>query len=371
MKPLVTKHQVRSVDYFVWLTVNAGPGFRQVQQQQTQQSAIAANANNKKGNYMNYLTYDPVIRPAFESTEDHNIKNEQPTIYTDLHRLMTSTIRQATKVMTSSNIDENKGVDSTVNLRTLRVLMDPLEDGPVLDELRQRLQDASSSSSLYDVFPMIDHRPHAKDRTRIGNKNMIRLFLAIETLWDEHVVKTEHELQQQYDYVLILRDDTYWIDDFDLERVIQTNPKADAYVLSCNARQPSMLPPELNDHGILIKRSTAHVVGKYLTSMVRSPSASSKGYMLDECHKSVQRYVGSDRGCNSEMILKYILQKNNVTVQLVPQSVMPFERSVIVKHHQDVGSDSHEEYCLHKYCQSLEEPLKLPPDLRHCKDIKL
>ena len=355
------------MDYYVWLTMNAGPGFRQSTTSITSSDSIQGDTTPRKGNYMNYLAYDPVLRPVFESS--HRLEH----VKTNLQKVMADTIHQVTA--TSSMSPSKKA-----NLRMVQLLENPLEDGPIVEELRQKVQNddnnkdessSSSSSSLYDSFPMIDHRPQAKDRTRIGNHNMVRLFLAIESLWDGYVVKTELETNRRYDYILILRDDTYWISDFDLQRVINTNPAADAFVLSCNARQPGMLPPEINDHGILIKRSKADVVGKYLSSMVHAD--------LNECHRSVRSFVGAERGCNSEMILKYILHKNNVTVQLVPQSVLPFERSVIVNHNPDNGEsnnnknngDNSYEYCLHKFCQSIEQPLAIPADLRQCKDITI
>ena len=378
MKPKNSGTKPVVMDYYVWLTMNAGPGFRQSTTSTTSSDSSGGDTTPRKGNYMNHLSYDPVLRPIFESSQSDESGDSSfqrlEHVRTNLQKVMADTIQQVTA--SPSTLPSKKA-----NLRTVQLLENPLEDGPIVDELRRRKiqndgnnNDKESSSSIYDSFPMVDDRPQAKDRTRIGNHNMVRLFLAIESLWDGYVVKTESETNRRYDYILILRDDTYWIGDFDLQRVINTNPKADAYVLSCNARQPALLPPEINDHGILIKRSKAHVVGKYLSSMVHAD--------LNECHRSVRSFVGAERGCNSEMILKYILHKNNVTVQLVPQSVLPFERSAIVNHNHDEGDNNNNnnskdngdngyEYCLHKFCQSREQPLQIPTDLRRCKDITI
>merc|ERR1719476_222696 len=159
-------------------------------------------------------------------------------------------------------------------------------------------------------------------RNRNGNKNMIRLFLAQGKLWNEDVLAAEKKRGSPYDYALILRDDTMWLDDLNLEKIIATDPTADAYVLSCDARQPKLHPAEINDHGMLIRRDKADVIGAYMTSMV--------DFEMQKCHDSVRKYFGRKRGCNSEMILKYILKDHGIKVKLVPQSLLPFERSVVI-----------------------------------------
>jgi hypothetical protein len=117
-----------------------------------------------------------------------------------------------------------------------------------------------------------------------------------------------------------------------------------------------MLSPEINDHGVLIRRDKAEVLAKYVTTLVNTN--------LTKCHQSVEPWLGKQRGCNSEMILKHILIEHGITVQLVPQSILPFERAVVVQH-----NSGKREYCYHKFCQSKEQPLVLPPEIRKCKDI--
>ena len=128
-----------------------------------------------------------------------------------------------------------------------------------------------------------------------------------------------------------------------------------------------MLYPEMNDHGILIKRNKANIVGKYITSL--------SGSDLNDCHTSVEQYMGNnnDRGCNSEMLLKFILEKNNINVKLVDQSLLPFQRSVLI-HNQEKENENYNEndndyYCYHKFCQSIENPLQLPNNIQKCKEL--
>jgi hypothetical protein len=223
--------------------------------------------------------------------------------------------------------------------------------------MRNKLQ-LSTNELLFAQFPMKDERTKALEQTKAGNKNMIRLFLLLELLWKQDVLVAERQQGRPYDYVMLARDDTLWLDDFSLQTVIQINPDADAYILSCDAREPQMLPPEINDHGVLLKRETAgDILGQYVTTLVKQTD-------LNACHTSVEAWLGRERGCNSEMILKHVLKESNLSVQLVPQSALPFERAVLVEH-----NNGKKEYCFHKFCQSKDSPLQLPPGMKKCKDI--
>lgn len=331
IKPLLKRRQARTVDYFCIVTLQSGPAFRQ------------------DSGYMGHLSYDPLLVKALThqaAKKNSGTSGEVQAVHDAVQDVM---------------VDAINGVsmsDGDAHLRSLRVLSSPLEDGAILEEMRTKLKRkaAGTPDTMFDVFPMKDNRPKALKRTQAGNKNMARLFLALEALWDNELIPMEKALGQRYDYVLIARDDTLWLDDLDLEKLLATNPLADAYILSCDARDPAMLSPEINDHGVLIKRNKAEVLGKYLTTMVRTD--------LEVCHKSAEQWVGNDRGCNSEMILKHVLKVHDITVQLVPQSLLPFERAVVIEH-----VDGKKEYCFHKFCQSKEAPLKLPPEMRRCKDI--
>jgi hypothetical protein len=318
LNPLSKDYNNIEVDYFAAVTVTAGPAFRQ------------------SSGYMGHLSYDPLLAPIFSKTANQTISNIQ---------------NQLQKVVSTSF------QGSTAKLRALRLLENPIEEDPLLDEMRKKLQ-LSNNELLFAKFPMKDERMKALDRTKAGNKNMIRLFLLLESLWKQDVLAAERQQGRRYDYVMLARDDTLWLDDLSLQRVIQTNPNADAYILSCDARDPPMLTPEINDHGILLKRATAgDILGLYVTTLVKYVD-------LESCHTSVEAWLGKERGCNSEMILKHVLKESNITVQLVPQAVLPFERAVLVQH--DNGK---QEYCFHKFCQSKTDPLKLPPGMKKCTDI--
>ncbi|KAG7354204.1 hypothetical protein IV203_003560 [Nitzschia inconspicua] len=325
------------VDYFAAITLQSGPAFRQA------------------SGYMGHLGYDPLLQPYLKNNNNNKNNNSQTT--NDVSHIQ-STLQQVMSQAIAS-------VSSTAKLRTLRVLAQPMEDDPILDPLREKIKtNNNNNNDMYRQFPMMDRRPQALERTHAGNRNMIRLFLLLESLW--HDVETAERIRgSRYDYILLVRDDTLWLDDFHIDRLLVHRPTPathhqkqppDAYILSCDARTPTMLPPEINDHGMLIRRDRAEVVGKYVTTLVQTD--------LQKCHRSVTQWLGKERGCNSEMILKHILKEHNIQVQLVPQSLLPFERAVVVEY-----KSGRNEYCFHKFCQSTEQPLTVPAGMKKCNDI--
>ena len=69
---------------------------------------------------------------------------------------------------------------------------------------------------------------------------------------------------------MVLREDVTWLGDFDLQKLIDTNPNADAYVLSCDLRDPPMRANEYSDVGIVIKREKAKVLGRYFSELLNT-----------------------------------------------------------------------------------------------------
>ena len=65
------------------------------------------------------------------------------------------------------------------------------------------------------------------------------------------------------------------------------------------------------------------------------------------------------------MILQFIVNRHNVSIQKVPQSMLPFERAATVRHKNGAV-----EQCLHKFCQSHELPLTIPSSFKRCSDIQ-
>ncbi len=306
-KPLV-EIEHHQVDYFLLLTTSAAP------------PAYRADLT-----YMNHLRWDPIFgEQAIPSQEE---------IDTRIRAL----------------------VDETgANLRSLRLFESMKVNDKRLQLKREKAKAEHPNEDVDLRFPMKDLRPKAIQRTANGNRNMLNLFYGLQLLW-QYMVSTEESLGIKYDYVIIFRDDTLWLHDFSLNKLLEMDRSADAFVLSCDARVPRMLPQEINDHAIIVSREKAHVLGKYYTSLFKAN--------LEACAQSVKEAMGTQRGCNSEMILKWILKENSIRVKEVPQSLIPFQRSV------NVLKDGHVFPCFHKYCQSQDAPLIVDSSVKACKTL--
>ena len=222
----------------------------------------------------------------------------------------------------------------------------------------------TNDKDFFRKFPAFDTRKSNADTSKIGNTNMLSLFYNMEELWKD-VLRVEEHRGRQYDYVLILRDDALWLQDFSLNSTLNFSQPAgssaspDAFVLSCDARKPPMLSTEICDHAILVKRSKAPIFTRYFSSLLEAD--------LEQCHKKVgkEHNFGSERGCNSEMIMKYIAETKEVSIQKLPQSLLPFERANTLKLENGTIVQ-----CLHKFCQSRDLPLQIPSPMQRCSEIK-
>jgi len=222
------------------------------------------------------------------------------------------------------------------------------------------------------AFPLKDFRStEIKKRTANANRNFLSMHLGIQELW-KYAVSYEMKKSWAYDYVLYLRDDTQWLDDFNLNNLLSLGD-ADIYLLSCDAREPPLHIDEINDHALVVKRKVANFFGMYFTNLFKDEN------LVDNCVSSAQdsslftkRFNNTNtttttvRGCNSEMILKYMIEQNNFTVLRVGQSFLPFQRSVNLK----VKKTKKDQSCFHKYCQSHENSLD-DKEIKRCKDISI
>jgi hypothetical protein len=180
-----------------------------------------------------------------------------------------------------------------------------------------------------------------KEATAHANRNVLTVFLNYEQLWDQLVMI--EDTTSAYDYVMFLRDDTLWLKDFNMNRLIE-HGHADLYILSCDAREPTMWPEEINDYGSVVSRRKAELFGRYFSRLFHAN--------ITGCNMEIFPKTSGISGCNSEMILKWILMQDGVSIQLVGQGLIPFQRSVHVK--LPGGGVAP---CFHKYCQSYSDCL--------------
>jgi hypothetical protein len=167
-------HIVYEVDYFAAITLQSGPAFRQ------------------ESGYMGHLAYDPFLTESYPPFQ--NPKASSSVTSQDVATVQSILQQSMSKAITDISVSSSSS-SSRAKLQALRVLAQPIEDSPILDKLRSQRRKPSSTNSIddswLDQFPMMDQRPQALERTKAGNKNMIRLFLLLESLWTEEVVVVE------------------------------------------------------------------------------------------------------------------------------------------------------------------------------------
>jgi len=320
IRPLVAEgHQA---DYYVSLTYQSSPAY------------------HSHFWYMQHLALDPVLDGACGGK----------TVESDISIFLNNMTDECTKkheILISSEIQKHGGRARKVVLRqTLSI-----DDNELVAAKRSAAVSTSPGEDPDLRFPILDL--NRRQATANANRNMLTLFLNYQQLWDE-VVKSEGATQP-YDYVMFLRDDTLWLKDFSLNRLIDHGP-ADLYVLSCDARVPSMWPQEINDHGSVVSRKKAELFGNYFAHLFRAN--------ITECSKNIAPKTGGKFGCNSEMILKMILTQDGVSTKLVGQGLIPFQRSV---HVQMPGGGVAP--CFHKYCQSHSDGLE-SFGIQRCKQMR-
>ncbi len=314
ISPLV-KQQNSNLDYYLMLSVKQGLAYRSTDQ------------------YMKYQTYDPFFREIASEKDSGKV-----TAY--LFDKIRNTISQ-----------------SGANVGGIHIQPQPMKLDPArLRERQIQAKKARPKEDSYYRFPTLDLRPEYRRKTAVTNRNLFKLYLGLQKLWDKHLVASETYVGVRYDYVMILRDDVNWLADFDLQKLIATNPLADVYVLACDARDPPTIAKEYIDYGIVIKRNKASIIGRYFNELLNTD--------LQKCHQSVKRMVPSGTGCNNGMLLYHIFENHGLVVQKVPQSVFPIERTFYLK------LNNTNVQCIHSLCQSYSLPLEIPSRLQTCESIK-
>jgi hypothetical protein len=315
IKPLVK--QGHWVDYYVSLTTEDAPAYR-------------ANLG-----YMSRLHFDPI----FDDLMDRNFTIPPNKL---LRTTMTKAIRKAGGRLRTLSLKHQINID----------------DHPLARQARKQAQQEHPREDVDLRFPVLDLRPWTAQQTATANRNLLRLHFAISRLWDR-VVQTEQQDKQRYDYVLYLRDDTYWLDDFNLDKVLGSCPCQDhVYLPSCDARVPSLAAEEVNDHGLVVPRKLAGVFGNYMNELYSTDLGMCKATL-----GIISGFFGI-RGCNSEMILRYIIEsKHNMQIKHIGQGSIPFQRSAHV-----IGEDGSVTTCFHKFCQSHEDPLDTR-DFKKCREL--
>ncbi|GAX22151.1 hypothetical protein FisN_39Lh018 [Fistulifera solaris] len=235
-----------------------------------------------------------------------------------------------------------------------------IENDPLIFHMYKQFKKKLPNEHPLEYFPALDIRnDEVRARNKVGNHNFLRLFRAIENLW-ESVIERERAGGKQYDYVLFLRDDSYWFRDFHLNGVVALG--GDIFIPACDARDPPLDPHEMCDHGMVARRGVADIFGRYFSTMFKLDLAGCAANLTESFTKQ------GKRGCNTEMILKWTADTYDVNVTRVGQGYMQFQRSARV---QTVNGSITE--CFHKFCQSRHDPLILGTkhaDMQMCKSLE-
>jgi len=198
-----------------------------------------------------------------------------------------------------------------------------IDSEPMLKARREMAMAKYPNEDPDQRFPSFDNRsPEISKRTANANRNLLRMHLAIHHLW-ARVQKWEAEEGFRYDFVLFLRDDSLWLKNFDIMNIAKK--EGDIFVPSCDARDPPLHPCELNDHILISRREAAGLFGNYYFTLFQTDV---KGCM-DDLPEALRS--GGMRGCNSEMLLKWVTEVESLKVTKVSQSEVPFRRGLTKK----------------------------------------
>ena len=259
-----------------------------------------------------------------------------------------------------------KGAGANLRYFSLSKQID-VEEDPRIRKLHHRASKQHPKEDVDLRFPTLDMSSGARHAANaVANKNIIRLFMSMERLWGS-LLDAERADGEPFDFVLFLRDDTKWLADFDMNR-LRAQGTADVYLLSCDARVPTLSPDEINDHGLVVHRKVAETFGLYLTRLLESDIEACKNRMHKPSWEKVlpkfARDAVGERGCNSEMLLKWQIDLAKLQVLKVGQRLIPFQRSMHLNLNGKVVD------CFHKYCKSFQDDLG-DSGFQRCSAIKI
>ncbi len=305
-----------SIDYYISLTSTSGKAFR---------SGLG---------YTEHFQPDPFL-PESNFTDNADLKDYIRTVVESY----------TTKGLTMAAVEIQEMID--------------IDSEPLLKARRKRAKMKYPDEDQDLRFPLIDLRNEEKQKSNINaNRNLLRMHLAIQNLW-RVATKLEAGEGFTYDYVMFMRDDSLWTNGFSLSRFDKMD--GDIFVPSCDARDPPMDSSELNDHLLISRRGAADIFGNYYTTLHNTD--------INACMEGLPRkLIKEKRGCNSEMLLKFVALQHKLNVTLVGQRDVPFQRSANVR-----LPDGSNMQCFHKFCQSHKRPLKLKngyEKIKMCKNIE-
>ena len=276
---------------------------------------------------------------------------------------------QRDPVIQDSNLDDAADIEEYIrreiieNLASVGALTFPeivdIDSEPILSERRRKAIEEHPFEDPDTRFPLFDIRnSDVAFRTANANRNLLRMHFAIKSLW-EKALRLEREEGFKYDYVIFLRDDSLWLKEFNIQYI--ESLEGDIFVPTCDARDPAMEPSEINDHILIARRHVADIFGNYYNTMFNIDMKACMARLPEKIQQEKKR------GCNSEMVLKWLVDKKEIAVTRLGQKDVPFQRSANVRLKNGTNLQ-----CFHKFCQSRKRPLEFSGTMQKihtCKSI--
>ena len=193
-----------------------------------------------------------------------------------------------------------------------------------------------------------------------ARSNFLMMWKELEELW--YQAQSEEHQHGSYSFVMILRDDAYWFQDFNLTKVLDMggrerlpgNGQAGLlYSMFCDKdRQFGGDSSGIIDYVFLMDRAGAEVFCKSYSRLVW-PALFGRKWFTD--------YENNNAGDGSEHFYLSLAEHSGIQVIEVPLYLIPMQR---------VGR-LHGKLCLHKYCDAKIASKNIPyfhPDMPLCKE---
>eukprot|EP00438_Fugacium_kawagutii_P029881 Skav202003 [mRNA] locus=scaffold269:579329:580414:+ [translate_table: standard] len=191
--------------------------------------------------------------------------------------------------------------------------------------------------------------------------NFIMLLKELEGLWYRALL--EEIRYGPYSYVMILRDDAYWFQDFNMSRLLdlrgtektEAGPTNKGHVYSQMCETLEVPDPlGLTDHVFLLDRPAAEIFGKAYSRLAHPAHFGREWF---------SKYERDEAGDMSEHFYLILAEFTQTQVIEVPAVLMPMQR--VARFHGAM--------CLHKYCDSHLPNQSIPwlnPDMPLCKSAQ-
>eukprot|EP00438_Fugacium_kawagutii_P031745 Skav206880 [mRNA] locus=scaffold5240:11255:12313:+ [translate_table: standard] len=195
-----------------------------------------------------------------------------------------------------------------------------------------------------------------------ARSNFIMLLKELESLW--YLALLEEHDHGPYSYVMILRDDAFWFQDFNISRLLDfggvqkaiagSTNKGHLYSQMCETLEVPD-PLGITDHVFLLDRPAAETFGKAYSRLAH-PAHFGREWFT--------KYEKDEAGDMSEHFYRILAEFTETQVTEVPAVLMPMQR--VARFHGAM--------CLHKYCDSHLVNQSVPwlnPDMPLCKSTNI